>query len=354
MILLDVPFIPDNQYVQFLNSNAEKIYSVHFSLYSDVVPDARYKFRLLEPRDIIRHLEKIKVPKKYVLMNSRFHLPSDYLDSDHLNIVLDKLALMSDASVLDGIIYTDQYYLGALSGTGRKVCSQLEAVPSVNCIIDSFDKAVSFLSAVSCTNFRMPGKLVLDRSLNRKIRELSDIVQKCRTEYPEIKLSLLANEGCLYQCPFKLAHDSHISMINVDANVSIDTYEINRTCGCMKYLQNSPHSLFKSPFIRPEDVDNYADTIDIIKICGRTLGSNFLQNVVSAYIKKAYPGNLLKLMDTMEWMADRFYVANENLPDDFFHVMTTCLKVCSTCSYCSTLFDKHVRTLDFVLKDMSD
>ncbi len=352
MILLDVPFIPDDQYVQFLNSNAEKIYSIHFSLYSDNVTDARYKFRLLDIRDIIRHLEKIKGPKKYVLMNSRFHLPTDYLDSDHLNIVLNKLALMSDASVLDGIIYADQYYLEALSGAGKEICSQLEAVPSVNCIIDSFDKAVSFLSAVSYTNFKLPGKLVLDRSLNRRIRELSDIVLKCRSEYPEMKLSLLANEGCLYQCPFKLAHDSHISMANVNVTINVDTHEMNRICGCMKYLQNSPHSLFKSPFIRPEDVDKYGDFIDIVKICGRTLGSSFLQNVVSAYIKKAYTGNLLKLMDTMEWMADRLYVENENLPDDFFYVMTTCLKICSTCSYCRTLFDEHVRELEFVLKSL--
>lgn len=350
MIQFDIPLIPDNKYVQFLNEHKEHIYSLHFSLYSENVPDARHKFRLLDMQSIIEHLKGIKGPKKYLLMNSRFHLPANYLDSDHLDAVVRKLASMLDASVLDGIVYADQYYLNALSDASKDVSSQLEAIPSVNCMIDSFDKIVSFLDAVSYTYFKAPGKLVLDRSLNRRIQELSDIVLKCRSEYPGMKLALLANEGCLYQCPFKLTHDSHISMVSAD--VSIDTHEMNRACGCMRYLLKSPHSLFKSPFIRPEDIDKYDDFADIIKICGRTLGHGFLKKVVSAYIEKAYFGNLLKLMDTMEWLADRLYVANTDLPDDFFNAMTTCLKICSTCSYCSTLFDEHVRRLDFVFKEL--
>ena len=92
--------------------------------------------------------------------------------------------------------------------------------------------------------------------------------------------------------------------------------------------------------------------VEVIKLCGRTLGPAFLQRVVRAYAARRYDGNLLDLMDTMEWLAKRLHVANEGLPADFWGRLTGCDKNCRACSYCRELLKKVATTLAFQLEDL--
>ena len=55
----------------------------------------------------------------------------------------------------------------------------------------------------------------------------------------------------------------------------------------------------------------------MVKLCGRTLGVEFLQRVIDAYLARLFVGNLLALTDSMDWLANQLYVANEQLPADF-------------------------------------
>jgi collagenase-like PrtC family protease len=346
-MLLNVPFVPDEQYAGFLKERSAHFYSYHFSLYSPEVHDARYRFKQLDTPKLIDYLKTLGKPKKYLLINNRVHHPGKYRDT---KAVLAKLDAMLAAGVLDGIVYADAYYLQALSDAGRDIAAQLEAVPSVNFMIDDFEKITALMDAISMTAFRMPGKLSLDRSLNRRMESLSDVVSRCRESFPDLKLELLANEGCLYQCPFKLAHDSHISLVHMDMDV--DTHSTNRSFGCIRYLAEKPEALFKSPFIRPEDVGAYKAHTDILKVCGRTLGRRFLERVVTAYLEKSYGGNLLDLMDAMDRLSERLYVDNAGLPDDFFKVLTVCSKRCDACPHCRRFFKHHVEGQPLQFKDI--
>ena len=131
-------------------------------------------------------------------------------------------------------------------------------------------------------------------------------------------------------------------------------YEVNRDLGCIRLLSKHPEELFKSPFIRPEDQELYARYADVLKICGRTLGPDFLQNTISAYIEGRFEGNLLALLDTQDWQVDRHSIANDKSPDDFFEQLTTCGYTCETCGYCKTLFN-DVSSFDPVtVKDFRD
>lgn len=40
---------------------------------------------------------------------------------------------------------------------------------------------------------------------------LERVVDMCRRHFPDLRLGLLVNEGCLPDCPFKPAHDAHIA-----------------------------------------------------------------------------------------------------------------------------------------------
>lgn len=354
MLLLDVPFLPDPHYVEFLAALQPSLYSVHFSLSLADVPDGRHRAASPpELAELAQGLARLPGVKKYALLNSRFHHPRIYADPAALQKIITTLDTLLRAGMLDGITIVDFYLLQALSDTIPEVCSQLEAVPGINWMLDSFAKVQGTLAAIAETAFKPPAKLNLDRALNRDLAALKEISQACRKHHPHLKLTLLANEGCLDRCPFKLAHDAQIAFANTGL-VANETRAANRELGCIRVLAAHPARLFRSPFIRPEDMHHYEGIVEVIKLCGRTLGPAFLQRVVRAYASRKYAGNLLDLMDTMEWLARRLHVANETLPADFLTRLAGCGKECSTCSYCPELLEKCAKPLAFQLEDLRD
>ena len=344
MLLLDVPFLPDPQYTEFLAEFQPALHSVHFSLFLEHLPDGRHRpgnspeFAALAPA-----LAKLPGPKKYGLLNSRFHHPRLYSDKAALQKIIRALDTLLTATTLHGITIVDFYLLQALSDTSPETCAQLEAVPGVNCMLDSFDKVQACLAAIANTGFKPPAKLNLDRALNRNLPELAEISRQCHRSFPGVKLTLLANEGCLDRCPFKLTHDAQIAFANTGL-IANETHATNLELGCIRELTAHPAELFKSPFIRPEDLHHYKGMVEVIKLCGRTLGPAFLQRVVRAYADRQYEGNLLDLVDTMEWLAKRLHLANEELPADFLTKLAGCDKNCRACLYCQELYRDHSRT----------
>ncbi len=347
---LEAPFIPDDEYVRFLNRQITRLHSLYFSLYADAAADSRHRFLSLKVEDLIERLSGLIGPSKYVLLNSRFHLPRDQFHPDSLKSVARRLHVLLDSGNLDGIVFADFYYLRALSDADPDLARRLEAVPSINCMADTFDKVAATIEGIVATGFGLPGKYVLDRSLNRNLKTLTEVVKRCRKAYPDMHLGLLANEGCLYQCPFKPAHDAQISLVHMD--IHVDTYGVNRDLGCMRTLRERPHLLFKSPFIRPEDTGAYEDAVDFIKLSGRTLGPAFLRRVITAYIRGEYTGNLPALLDSMDWLAAEYHIPNHELPKDFHERMASCDKSCGECGDCRYLFatcakKKEARLPDF-------
>lgn len=352
MLLLDVPFLPDPDYVEFLAEFQPALHSVHFSLFLDNIPDGRHRPGIVPKfADLAAALTRLPAPKKYALLNSRFHHPSLYGDKNALHRIITALDALLAAGNLHGLTVVDFYLLQALSDLSPEVAAQLEAVPGVNCMLDSFTKVQACLAAIADTAFKLPTKLNLDRSLNRNLPELAAISRQCHRRFPGVKLTLLANEGCLDRCPFKLTHDAQIAFANTGL-IANETHAANQELGCIRELTVHPAELFKSPFIRPEDLPHYEGIVEVIKLCGRTLGSGFLQRVVRAYANRQYEGNLLDLMDTLEWLAKRLYVANEGLPADFLTRLSRCDKNCRSCSYCRGLLDKTAAPLAFHLEDL--
>jgi collagenase-like PrtC family protease len=352
MLLLDVPFLPDPDYVEFLAEFQPALYSVHFSLFLDTIPDGRHRSSTVPQfGDLAAGLTRLPGPKKYGLLNSRFHHPSLYTDKAALQKIIKALDTLLTAGTLHGITIVDFYLLQALSDTCPEVASQLEAVPGVNCMLDSFAGIEAYCDTVARTAFKPPTKLNLDRSLNRNLPELAEISRQCHRRFPRVKLTLLANEGCLDRCPFKLTHDAQIAFATTGL-IANETHTANQELGCIRELTAHPAKLFKSPFIRPEDLEQYEGMVEVIKLCGRTLGPAFLQRVVRGYAARKYEGNLLDLMDTMEWLAKRLHVANEDLPGDFLARLTGCGKDCRACSYCLELMENCAKPLAFRLEDL--
>ena len=345
----NVPFIPDEKFITFLNDHSESLDSCHFSLYSDLLLDARHRHSVIQTNDLIAALAGLKGIKKYMLMNSRIQAPRMYFDQRHLSVTVRILTRMLDAGALDGIVFTDAQYLQALSTAAGDKFSRLEAIPSINCMLDSFDKVIAIMNFIAITHFKQPETLILDRSLNRKINALADVSARCRKKFPGIKIELLANEGCLFQCPYKPAHDCHISLSNM--GTPFDTFRFNHDLGCIRYLKNYPFQILKSPFIRPEDVKAYEQHADVIKVCGRDLGSSFLMKTISAYLRGSFSGNLLDLLDALNWMAEKAIISNHELPHDFLQQLSSCSKDCGSCHYCEDLLEACAKEKSLAIPD---
>jgi len=347
-MLFNVPVLPDADLVQYLNDHAESLYSCYFSLHAPHIHDGRLQRQFLDTARWVDLLGHLNIARKYLLMNSRAHAHSAYFETDALKRVVSSLASMIDAGAVQGIVFNDAYYLQAISDAGPDVAAQLQAVPSINHMLDSFDRIASLMEFIASTRFALPGTVILDRSLNRRMDALAEVSTRCREQYPGIKIELLANEGCLSHCPFKLTHDCHISLVNMGQ--VLDTHVVNRQLGCLRTLQRNPAQLFKSPFIRPEDIGAYEPFVDVLKICGRTLGAPFLMRAMDAYLKGSFSGNLIELLDAMEPVTQWLHVANESLPNDFLRQLSRCSRDCRSCRTCEDLLRTCARPKQINLK----
>jgi hypothetical protein len=87
-----------------------------------------------------------------------------------------------------------------------------------------------------------------------------DVLEAIR-DAVDCELKLLVNEGCLYRCPFRYAHFNFFSHVNGPPprpNVQDDYYYHK----CLTMRINDPSQILKSPFIRPEDLKEYAQAIE--------------------------------------------------------------------------------------------
>jgi collagenase-like PrtC family protease len=340
-MLFNVPVIPDERFVELLNRNLSSFHACHFSLYRADIADCRHRLQFIETDRWMDFLASVGIARKFLLVNSRAHEQGAYLDAAHLRTVTKILRSMLKAKVIDAVVFADAYYLRAISDAAGDEASELEAIPSVNFMADSYDRIAGLLEFIASTRFKLPETLILDRSLNRRPDALKEVSTRCRKAFPNVALELLANEGCLYHCPYKLTHDCHISMLNTGQ--TLDTHRINRELGCMRTLREEPSRLFKSPFIRPEDLDFYEPYVDVLKLCGRTPGVSFLMRVVEAYLHRKYSGNLLDLMDAMDGTAQWLHVSNHLLPADLLKRLLSCSRDCSACSYCRQLIESYAK-----------
>ena len=348
---LNVPFLPDERYIDFLIECAEDLDSVHFSLMHSQALDSRVQ---MEPpagqEQIISGLERLHGPRKYALLNSRFYTPELLTDARSIKPIIQTLEQLLDRGVVHGIVYCDHYLLQVLADEAPALAARLEAVPSVNSMLDSHGKIEAQLAYIRDTGFQVPGKIILDRSLNRDLDALAKLALQVHQHFPEVQLEVLANEGCLPYCPFKLAHDSYIALANIEGKDQ--THSLNCDIGCMRLLDEHPHRLLQSPFIRPEDIDLYLYHVNTIKLCGRTLGPDFLMNAIRAYRARRYDGNLLDLMDAMSWLANRLYVDNRMLSFDFANILSQCDNRCEACGFCEELFGSISHPLPLALHDL--
>lgn len=336
----EVPLLPDPAYAAFLADRAGELAAVYFRLGPDT-PDARLPgVGDASPQELAEGLRAMPGLPRLGLLNAAFHAP-ETLNGDGLRDLLLLLEGYLAAGAVTGIVYADHYLLTALSDASPEVAGALTAVPSINFRLNRFGRLAAVLEAVADTRFRFPEAVLLDRELNRDTAALDALTQRARRAFPGLSLGLMANEGCLYACPFKTAHDAHIALSRL-ASCQLGP-DLNRELGCLRTFFNHPGRMLASPFVRPEDVGHLEGRVDFLKICGRTRPVADVRTIVAAYLAGAYHGNLAWLLDTQEILSGRLDIPNDALPADFFTRTDGCGHACAVCGYCADLARDIVR-----------
>jgi hypothetical protein len=177
----------------------------------------------------------------------------------------------------------------------------------------------------------------LQREYNRDLDHIRSVSQWCRLHGKD--LFLLANSGCMRDCPWQAFHDNlvaHEHGVRSSQNVP-SPYP----SPCWEYLADSGHwsALLQNTWIRPEDLHHYEEWFGTVKLATRMHASP--RRVLDAYARGSFRGNLLDLMEPGYGpMLHPYIVDNTRFPADFFEQTTSCNRDCTRCGYCESVMNK--------------
>jgi collagenase-like PrtC family protease len=241
---------------------------------------------------------------------------------------------------VDGITVADLYLLEVFKGLGLRL--HISRLAQLN----TLEKVRRILA-------RYPNLTInLDNDLNRDLMSLKKI-SLLRKYYPDFKIKLMVNEGCLFHCTGRTRHGWLLCLNKLEKKYCGGGF------GCLSHvsLGEVDKELIKSPFIRPEDLSFYEKNkvVDIFKIAGRQAPGKALITIVEAYMQRSYGGALVDLMGT--GVMRSFFpiytlydaIDNSKFPKDFVENVATCDKFCAGCGYCANIA-KQVMTIPQELK----
>jgi len=304
--------------------SSKDIYSIYMAGSPDYIGTGRVNLGHAGLEEVARHTEychsnDVKIE---MVLNSSC-MGGQQLTTEGYNLIHWNL---EDIGV-DTVVVADPYLIEMIASEFN-----IPVVVSVLAFVDSPQKA-EFFEQLGASS------IVVDSNVNRHF----DVLEAIR-DAVDCELKLLVNEGCLYRCPFRYAHFNFFSHVNGPPprpNVQDDYYYHK----CLTLRINDPSLILKSPFIRPEDLKEYAHITDVFKIGGRSHFINWILNCVNAYAAESYDGNLMDLMDCPKDLVDLFNIPNKAL-DGAIEQWKKHSTVCHTCGYCQRKISEIAEVYD--------
>lgn len=132
--------------------------------------------------------------------------------------------------------------------------------------------------------------------LNRNLHLLRNIKEKT-----SVTLQLIANNGCILNCPFAQNHASASAHASNQKHKSCGVFPDINFLMCRHKRFADKNLFLKSDFIRPEDLDFYKEKTGIadFKLVDRRCSSDVLKRITTAYFTKSYDGNLADLLPVL-------------------------------------------------------
>lgn len=225
----------------------------------------------------------------------------------------------------------------AIAHTIRKHFPEIELRASVNMRIGTV-KGMEYLKDLF-DSFHVMREYNRDLDHLRSLKDWADENGK--------NLILLANSGCFAHCSGQTFHDNlvaHESEVCETENLKDFMPYV-----CWKALKdhNNWHMLLQNTWIRPEDLHNYEDLFDTVKLATRM--HTMPAMVIDAYVRGHYWGNLLDLFEPgFSKALFPYMIQNDRFPEDWFTQTSRCKKNCHQCNYCKTVLHQVMEVMDAI------
>ncbi len=180
--------------------------------------------------------------------------------------------------------------------------------------------------------------IVFDEDITRNFQRISSICS-----HTTMDTEIIVNSKCTFNCLYRNFHYNSVCHNFPENSKMIFSYGGN----CALIRHNEPVELIKSLWIRPEDLDIYAEKgVSVFKIIGRERLSDInLLKMIEAYFAHSYDGNLIDLLFGFATTVKHMYIDNKKLDgfiDKFVCENIDCLSKCTTdqCTHCHDYLKK--------------
>ncbi|MBN2451413.1 MAG: hypothetical protein JXR77_13560 [Lentisphaeria bacterium] len=216
----------------------------------------------------------------------------------------------------------------AVARTVKRHFPRLDVRASVNMRIGA-ERAMEYVSGLF-DSFCVQRDRQRDLDHMRRLRQWADAHGK--------HLSMLANSGCLRDCPGQVFHDNmvaHETEIDETANIPEWTPHV---CWNLYRRREAWPAILQATWVRPEDLHRYQGIVDIAKLATRMHANPRM--VVHAYATGRFRGNLLDLFEPgfgpafAPWVID-----STRIPEDWFERTSGCNGRCTDCTYCREVLE---------------
>lgn len=214
----------------------------------------------------------------------------------------------------------------------RQTMPEMEIRASVNMRIDSLTALEYLLEKFD--------SFYLRRDLQRDLATL-----KLFSDWSQAhgkKMCLLANSGCLRNCPYQTFHDNlvaHDRQLRKKENVKDF---IPHLCWERYYSSKKLEDFIRSSWLRPEDIKYYEPYCQVIKLATRQHSN--IRMVLAAYCSGRFDGNMLDLTEPCFSQVFAPQILDNRLLDDV-ELPGSCAINCSDCGKCSKIVQKATRSL---------
>ena len=152
------------------------------------------------------------------------------------------------------------------------------------------------------------------------------------------KLCLLANSGCLRNCPWQVFHETMLSHKFSDSMHEMMNLNLELVCNRIISQKKRWADFLRCTWIRPEDIHVFEPELETIKLSTRE--AKYPLEIVEAYVNGSYDGNLVRLMDPIHAFGFRPYrIDNKSFPADWVTsgIAGKCAENCTHCGKCEQL-----------------
>ncbi|MEA4861830.1 MAG: hypothetical protein AB7F40_02470 [Victivallaceae bacterium] len=227
---------------------------------------------------------------------------------------------MRAAGILPEVVTTASIYVAKIL---RTEYPDIEIRASVNWQMNS-TLALEYLGDL-IDSFYLCRDLQRDFSMLERFKKWADDHGK--------KMCLLANSGCIRNCPGKTLHETVIAH---DAEWNKEAIRLNfpaQYCETV-YMNDSPEEFLRSTWIRPEDIHLFEPYVSVFKLSTRKVPNP--DEILKAYSSRSYDGDLARIMDP----GHRFgihKIDNKSFPADWAQsgVAGICANMCTHCGKCT-------------------